>query len=319
MSRRAKESVTNELASVQQQFCATMLEICRRAAAGDLEARMPMVDGVEVGTPLSELRDEFNVLLDRTDGFVREAAGTLQAASEHRYYRRFLATGMTGNFGTAARQLDAARSDMAEMAAERGRNTEQRLRMADDFDHTVGAIAEQLAAAATELGASAGGLAEAASSAVTEAGSARGTITSLEERSAEIEQVVTVISRVAAQTRLLALNATIEAARAGEAGKGFAVVAAEVKNLADQTSTASENIIELVRAVQTVVSDSSAVMGHINETIGNIDELTQGVTIAVNGVHGYYADGAGSNAGLAEMTELLRGEADRFLHLVRQD
>ena len=77
-----------------------------------------------------------------------------------------------------------------------------------------------------------------------------GTVAKLGDSSAEIGNVVKVITSIAEQTNLLALNATIEAARAGEAGKGFAVVASEVKDLAQETARATEDISRRVEAIQ---------------------------------------------------------------------
>ena len=84
----------------------------------------------------------------------------------------------------------------------------------------------------------------------------------LGESSAEIGNVVKVITSIAEQTNLLALNATIEAARAGEAGKGFAVVANEVKELAQETAKATEDIARRVLAIQ---GDTTAAVAAIEE------------------------------------------------------
>ena len=88
------------------------------------------------------------------------------------------------------------------------------------------------------------------------------TVAKLGESSAEIGNVVKVITSIAEQTNLLALNATIEAARAGEAGKGFAVVANEVKELAQETAKATEDIARRVLAIQ---GDTTAAVAAIEE------------------------------------------------------
>ncbi|MEQ8791227.1 MAG: methyl-accepting chemotaxis protein [Pirellulaceae bacterium] len=97
----------------------------------------------------------------------------------------------------------------------------------------------------------------------------------------EIGKVIEVIQDIAEQTNLLALNATIEAARAGEAGKGFAVVATEVKELAKQTATATDDIRKRIRAIQESSGQSIDAIRQIAEVIGNVNEVARTIASAV--------------------------------------
>ncbi|MGQ0683911.1 methyl-accepting chemotaxis protein [Bradyrhizobium sp.] len=105
------------------------------------------------------------------------------------------------------------------------------------------------------------------------------TIHALSEAAERIGTVVQLIQAVAAQTNLLALNATIEAARAGEAGKGFAVVASEVKNLAGQTSKATEEISTQVASIQAVTAETRGAIDGISNTIADINAIMSGIDV----------------------------------------
>jgi methyl-accepting chemotaxis protein len=116
---------------------------------------------------------------------------------------------------------------------------------------------------------------------VSEASKANDMVQGLVSASQKIGEIVALINDIADQTNLLALNATIEAARAGEAGKGFAVVAAEVKNLATQTSKATEDISAQITGVQGATQDAVRAIGEIGKTIGEIDQIATAIAAAV--------------------------------------
>ncbi len=103
----------------------------------------------------------------------------------------------------------------------------------------------------------------------------------LGESSMDIGNVIKVISSIAQQTNLLALNATIEAARAGEAGKGFAVVANEVKELAKQTGTATQDITKRIENIQTDTKGAVEAIGQIREAIEKINGYAGNIAASV--------------------------------------
>ena len=105
----------------------------------------------------------------------------------------------------------------------------------------------------------------------------RTTAEGLTAKTTEIEQVIGLITAIAEQTNLLALNATIEAARAGEAGKGFAVVAQEVKNLAAQTATATEQITAEIKAVQDGAKQTLKAVAVIASTTDEANAIAGGI------------------------------------------
>lgn len=140
---------------------------------------------------------------------------------------------------------------------------------------------EQFEASIKEISGNAFSAATVARTAVDAARQTNETITKLGESSAEIGDVIKVINSIAEQTNLLALNATIEAARAGEAGKGFAVVANEVKELAKETSKATEDIVRKIGTIQVDTNDAVDAIGKVSEVISQINESQNAIASAV--------------------------------------
>ncbi|MCD6534957.1 MAG: type IV pili methyl-accepting chemotaxis transducer N-terminal domain-containing protein [Deltaproteobacteria bacterium] len=117
--------------------------------------------------------------------------------------------------------------------------------------------------------------------AVEKANSSSQKVSELSAAAGEIDKVTETIMTISAQTNLLALNATIEAARAGEAGKGFAVVANEIKELAQQTANATDEIADRITGIQKSTSETSHEITTIVQVIDEIDNIVGSVSAAV--------------------------------------
>ncbi len=146
---------------------------------------------------------------------------------------------------------------------------------------TVAASGEEMAASIREIGQNAAQAVQVVAEAVTTAKETAEIMSKLGDSSAEIGNVIRVITSIAEQTNLLALNATIEAARAGAAGKGFAVVAGEVKDLAQETAKATEDISRRVQAIQADAASARAAIGQIGAVIQRIDDYQTTIAGAV--------------------------------------
>jgi len=145
----------------------------------------------------------------------------------------------------------------------------------------VAAGAEELAASVAEISRQVSVALSVSEDAVTQAETATKVVSGLASAAQKIDQVVELINTIAGQTNLLALNATIEAARAGEMGKGFAVVASEVKQLAAQTSKATEEIAAEIAGVQAITTEAVSTIAGISTTITRINDVSSSIASAV--------------------------------------
>ncbi|MFW5906467.1 MAG: methyl-accepting chemotaxis protein [Desulfobia sp.] len=147
--------------------------------------------------------------------------------------------------------------------------------------NTVASAAEEMSTNISEISQNAEGASHNTHEAVEKAREASETINQLGTAAAEIGTVTETITAISDKTNLLALNATIEAARAGEAGKGFAVVANEIKDLAQQTAEATDDISQKLKAIQSSTNSSVQGIEEISSSIQEVDDTVSSISYAM--------------------------------------
>jgi len=208
----------------------------------------------------------------------------------------------THGVATSSEQLFAVSRQMGSNAEETSAQASVVATAAEQVTRNLNAVAtatEEMTASIREIATNASEAAQVATLAVHKTEAANATMNRLGQSSAEIGSVVKLITSIAQQTKLLALNATIEAARAGTAGKGFAVVANEVKDLANETAKATEQITQKIHAIQVdteksteALTDISGVIARMNDISGTIASAVEEQTATTNEIARNVAEAA---------------------------
>lgn len=281
--------------------------------------------------------DKRRIMMQMADEFETQIGGIVQAVSSN-----------STELNASARSM----TDVSNLTLEQATQAAASSQQTTSSVQTIATATEEMTSTIAEISQQVAGAAKAAMEATNKMSETNQQMTVLSETADNIGKVVEMISSIAEQTNLLALNATIESARAGEAGKGFAVVAGEVKELAGQTTKATEEIAMQIAEVQqatnqatTSMEDVKHVIQHLNEVSTAIAAAMEEQNVAINEVASnihqaakgtelvnqniYEVNKASQEAGsassqvlasseeLAQQSEMLRAEVDKFVLQVR--
>ncbi len=270
----------------------TLGEVMRGLAEGRLDIQVPYVtQGTEIGSMARKVAVFKQNAVDKKNLEEQQKIQSVKSEEEKKRSREKLAADFESTVLSVVEMVATATGDMQanakNLASMADKTSDQSSTVAAATEQTsanvqtVSAAVEELSASFNEINFKVTESTKISNEAVDEVARADKTISTLSEAAVQIGDVVKLIQDIAGQTNLLALNATIEAARAGEAGKGFAVVASEVKNLANQTANATEEIAKKIATVQTVSAESVNAIREIGKTIAKTNEISSSISMAV--------------------------------------
>ncbi|TWT32837.1 methyl-accepting chemotaxis protein [Blastopirellula retiformator] len=256
----------------------TMTDSLRDIAQGegDLTKRLEIASHDEIG----ELANWFNVFMDKLQTIISQVANCSSSLSKTSGDMLGTAEDLSSGAEEAKGRSTSVAAASEEMATTMTEMSSSLQNMTGNLGSVSTAITE-LTNSITEISRNTETASTVARNASNLAQHSNEKITRLNDSAVAIGKIVSVIEDIAEQTNLLALNATIEAARAGEAGKGFSVVATEVKQLAQQTTKAIDDIRQTVAGINDSSADAVKSISEITDVISQIREASISIASAI--------------------------------------
>ena len=290
---------------------------------GNLTARLDVKGRDEI----AELATWFNTFIASLQELVQEIAKNAGAVAQASHDLSAVSHQLSDTAGRNRGECEAVAVASSEMSGHMSRVSES-MEQASDNLAIVAASSEEMSATIAEIAANSEKARTITESAAMEAGETTEKMTQLSQAAAKINHIVAEITEISEQTNLLALNATIEAARAGEAGKGFAVVASEIKELAKQTTAATENIKSMGKEIQQTTAGNVESIHSLSGVINSIGQIVHAIATAVEeqsaatreiaGQVNYVSEAIGTVNTMAHQSSMAAGGIDASIGQLNQ-